>query len=75
MADQFSGLDTRANRMRKIVHTCDLQHTCCFAHEKGLSNEQAIEQCWVQTLVSKLVIVIELSNVMKQASNDRSNAV
>ena len=27
MADQFSGLDTRANRnrTRKIVHTCDLQ--------------------------------------------------
>ena len=34
MADQFSGLDARVNRMRKIVHTCDLQHTCCFAHEK-----------------------------------------
>ena len=34
MADQFSGLDTRANHTRKIVHTCDLQHACCFAHEK-----------------------------------------
>ena len=27
-------LDTRANRTRKIVHTCDLQHMCRFAHEK-----------------------------------------
>ena len=34
MADQFSGLDTRENRTRKIVHTCDLQHVCRFAHEK-----------------------------------------
>ena len=34
MVDQFSGLDTCANRMRKIVHTCDLQHACHFAHEK-----------------------------------------
>ena len=34
MADQFSGLDTHVNRTRKIVHMCDLQHTCCFAHEK-----------------------------------------
>ena len=34
MADQFSGLDTRANRTRKIVHTCDLQHARRFAHEK-----------------------------------------
>ena len=34
MVDQFSGLDTRANRTPKIVHTCDLQHTCCFAHKK-----------------------------------------
>ena len=32
--DQFSGFDMRANRTRKIVHTCDLQHACCFAHEK-----------------------------------------
>ena len=29
-----SGLDTRANRTRRIVHACDLQHACCFAHEK-----------------------------------------
>ena len=35
MADQFSGLDTRANRTCKIVHTCDLKHACRFAHEKG----------------------------------------
>ena len=34
MADQFSGLDTRANHTRKIFHMCDLQHACCFAHEK-----------------------------------------
>ena len=38
MADQFSGLDTRANRTRKIVHTCDLQHACRFAHEKDWCN-------------------------------------
>ena len=35
MADQFSDVDTRANRTRKIVHTSDLQHTCRFAHEKN----------------------------------------
>ena len=40
MADQFSGLDTRANRTRKIVHTCDLQHTCHFAHEKDWEGVQ-----------------------------------
>ena len=34
MADQFNGLDTSANRTRKIVHTCNLQHACCFAHKK-----------------------------------------
>ena len=34
IADQFSGLDTRANHTCKIVHTCDLQHACYFAHEK-----------------------------------------
>ena len=35
MADQFSGIiDARANRTRKMVHTCDLQHACCFAHKK-----------------------------------------
>ena len=37
MADQFSGLDTRANHTSKIVHMLfcsDLQHTCCFAHKK-----------------------------------------
>ena len=27
-------LDTHANRTCKIVHTCDLQHACCFAHKK-----------------------------------------
>ena len=34
MADQFSGLDTCVNHTHKIVHTCDLQHACCFAHKK-----------------------------------------
>ena len=35
MVDQFSGIiDARANRARKMVHTCDLQHACCFAHKK-----------------------------------------
>ena len=34
MADQFSGLDMCANHTRKIVHTCDSQHACCFAQEK-----------------------------------------
>ena len=30
----FSDLDTRANHTHKIVHMCDLQHACCFAHKK-----------------------------------------
>ena len=34
MAEQFSGLDTCVNRTHKIVHKCDLQHECRFAHEK-----------------------------------------
>ena len=34
MADQFSGLDMCVNHTCKIVHMCDLQHACCFAHEK-----------------------------------------
>ena len=34
MVDQFSGLDTCAIRMHKIVHTCDLQQACRFAHKK-----------------------------------------
>ena len=34
MLDQLSDLDMHVNRMRKIVHTCDLQHACRFAHGK-----------------------------------------
>ena len=45
MADQFSGLDTRANHTRKIVHTWDLQLVCCFAHEKD----------WMSVLMSVIV--------------------
>ena len=39
MTDQFSGLDTRANHTRKIVHTCDLQHACCAHENDWVSNE------------------------------------
>ena len=42
MADQFSGLDTRVNHTRKIVHTCDLQHTCCFANKKDWFNVETL---------------------------------
>ena len=28
----------RANRTRKIIHMCDLQHACCFAREKDCAD-------------------------------------
>ena len=55
MADQFSGLDMCANRTRNIVHMCDLQHACCFAHKKDCLH--LITYHILITLVTKHVLL------------------
>ena len=60
MADQFSGLDTCAIHTHKIVHTCDLQHACRFAHGKD---------CRGSRLMSK---IIRQSKTTKEAGFGRS---
>ena len=54
MADQFSGLDMRVNRMRKIVHTCDLQHACRFAHEKDWASYCSSVACSMACTIAQL---------------------
>ena len=63
MADQFSGLDTRANRTRKIVHMCDLQHACRFAHEKDCTLSMHFERFIIyRTYIYMYTLTIKNTN-------------